>query len=170
MILDCFYHYGVLELGLGDLHAPGPADPGVRNVPVAGDLVGGIDDYDSLLQIIRQNPGRFAQQRGLAHARPSHQENALAGFHKVPNYVDGSINGAPYSASETDNLANSITHCGDSMKGPLASGSIVPGETADSRGNVLDVFAGNQRMSQINGSARIACFGLPSQVQNGFDQ
>src|SRR5262249_20602663 len=81
-----------------------------------------------------------------------------------------SINGAANPAGQTDDLANSISHCGDSVEGPLDSGSVVSRKAPNAARHVLDVVTGNQRISQIDGRAGIARLGLPAQVHNGFDQ
>jgi hypothetical protein len=144
VIFDGFDHDRMLHFGLGHLHSPGAANSGVGNVAVAGDFIRRIDDYDSLLQVIGEDSGRLTQQRGLANARPSHQEDTLARFHEIPNYVDGAVDGAAYPAGQTDDLANPIAHRRNSVKGSLDSGSVVAGESADPAGDVLKVFARNQ--------------------------
>jgi hypothetical protein len=144
VILDRFDHDSVLQFGLGHLHSPGAADSGVRDVAVAGDFIGRVDDYDSLLEVIGEHPGRLSQQRGFADARPPHQQDALAGLHEVPDYVDGAIDCATYPAGETDDFANPITHRGNPVKGAFDSCSVVASKSADTARDVLKIFAGNQ--------------------------
>jgi hypothetical protein len=58
------------SIGPGHLHAPGAADPRMRDVAIAGDLVGGVDDDDPPGEVIGQNPRHLPQLGGLAHPRP----------------------------------------------------------------------------------------------------
>lgn len=46
-----------------------------------GDLVAGVNHHHARAQLVRQQPGRVAQQRGLAGARrPQQQQRAASGI------------------------------------------------------------------------------------------
>jgi len=170
VVLDGFDHDGVLELWFGYLHAASAPDACVRNVAISGYFVGGIDDYDPLLEVIGEHSGRFAQQRGLANSGPSHRQNALARFHKVANYVDGSVNSAPHPAGKSDDFADAISYRRNPVERPFDSSTIVPRESTDPARDVLNVFAANEGIGEIDGCAGIPRFGLAAQVKHGFDQ
>jgi hypothetical protein len=170
VILDSFDHDGVLELRFGYLHSSGSSDAGVGNISIAGYFIGCIDDYNSFLEVVCQHAGRLAQQRGLADAGPSHQEDALARFHEVANYVDRSVDSATDAACKAHDFANPIPDRRNPVERPFDPGAIVPGESADTAGDVLNVFAGNQGIGQIDCGAGISRLGLAAKVENGFDQ
>ena len=69
VVLDRLDHHLVLERRRAHLHPAGLADGRVRDVAVAGDLVGGVDDDDALAQVVGQDAGGLAQHRRLADAR-----------------------------------------------------------------------------------------------------
>ncbi len=94
VVLDGLDHDRVLTVGRLDLHAPGAADAGVRDVAVAGDLVAGVDDDDALVEVVGQHAGSLAQHRRLADAGPSHDQDRLAGFDEVIDDLDGAEDGS----------------------------------------------------------------------------
>ena len=93
VILDGLDHHGVLALGGFDLHASRPADAVVRDVAIAGDLVGGIDDHDALA-LLGEHAGDLAEQRGLADTRATEQQDAGAGADEVFDQRDRAGHGA----------------------------------------------------------------------------
>ena len=48
VVLNGLDHHRVLAGRGGHLHAPGSADCGMRHVPIAGNLIGGVNDYHPL--------------------------------------------------------------------------------------------------------------------------
>ena len=46
------YHDAMLLRGVRHLHAPGTTNGRVRHIPIASNLIGGVDDDDSLAQIV----------------------------------------------------------------------------------------------------------------------
>ena len=86
MILDRFDHHRVLHRRRGHLHAPRAADRGMRDVAIAADLIGRVDDHDPLAQIVGQDARGFAQQGGFAHARAAHHQDAAARLDDVADY------------------------------------------------------------------------------------
>ena len=75
VVLDGLDHHRVLEGGRAHLHAAGAADGRVRDVAVAGDLVGGVDDDDALVEVVGQDARGLAQHRRLADAGTAHDED-----------------------------------------------------------------------------------------------
>jgi hypothetical protein len=169
VILDGFDHNGVLEFWFGYLHAPGATNAGVRHIAVAGYFIGGVHNYNSFLEVIGQDPGGFAQQSSLANSRTSHQQDALARFYEVANYVDGSVDGAPHPTGKPDDFADAISYRRDPVKRPFDSGAIVPGESTHAASHVLNIFTGNQGIGQIDSGAGISRLWLAAQVENSFD-
>jgi hypothetical protein len=52
VVLDRFDHNGVLQRRSWHLHAARVANARVRDIAIAGDLVGSIDNNDTLLEIV----------------------------------------------------------------------------------------------------------------------
>ena len=79
MVFHCLNHHAMLLRRRGNLHPPRPSDGRMGHVAVASDFVGGVNDDDPLLRFHRQHPRSLAEHGGLADARPSQQQNVLAG-------------------------------------------------------------------------------------------
>ena len=69
VVLHSLDHHRVLQRRSADLHAPGTSDPGMRDVTVARDLVGRVDDDHALTALVAEHARAFAQHRCLADAR-----------------------------------------------------------------------------------------------------
>ena len=158
--------------GVVDLHPAGAADRRVRDVAVAGDLVGRVHDDDALLELVGQDAGDFAQLGGLAPARTAQHQDALAGLDDVADDVDGAVDGAPDAAGQADDLALAVADGRDAVQRPLDAGAVVLAERADAGGDVLDVFVGDgdafaQPDDAAVGEARL---GVAAQVHDDLDQ
>src|SRR4051794_24468948 len=78
VVLDRLDHHRVLEERRPHLHAPGATDAWMRNVTVPSDLVRGVDDDDTLSQLVGEQAGAFAKHRRLADTWTAEQQDALA--------------------------------------------------------------------------------------------
>ena len=127
--------------GRAHLHAPRAADARVRDVAVAGDLVGGVHDDDPLVEVVRQHARRLAQHRRLADARPAHDEHRLARTRRGRSIdLDGAEDRAPDAAGEADDLAAPVADGRDAVQRALDAGAVVLAERADVVDDVLDVL------------------------------
>ncbi len=82
VVFDRFDHHRMLERRIRDLHAAREADARVRNVGIAGNFIGRIDDHDAFA-IFGENARALAQHRRLPDARPSEQADRLTASQHV---------------------------------------------------------------------------------------
>ena len=108
MVLDRFDHHTMLICRRWYLHAPGASDRRVRNVAVAGDLIGRVNDHHPLVQLVGKHAGGFPQERGLSNAGATEEQHALAGLDEVAHDGDGAEDSAADPAGESDDLAGAI--------------------------------------------------------------
>ena len=101
VVFHCLDHHFVLENRSGYLHSTRPPNAWVGDVPVTRDFVGGVHHNNPFL--LGQHPGCLAQQRGLAHARSTQQQDVLARLDDVLNDVDGAVHRSPHPAGESYN-------------------------------------------------------------------
>ena len=149
VVLDRLDHHRVLERRRAHLHPPRAADARMRDVAVAGDLVGGVDDHDALVQVVGQDARRLAQHGRLADARPAHDQHRLARLDEVLDDLDRAEDGAADAAGQADDLAVAVADGGDAVERPLDAGAVVVAERADVVDDVLDVLFGDLALEQL---------------------
>ncbi len=170
VVLDRFDHDGMLQGGGADLHPPRAADPGVRNVTVATDLVGGVDDDHPLLHLIGEHAGALAEHRRLPNSRAAEQEDALSADDHILDNVDRPGDGPTHAAGQADNLATAVADRGNAVERPLDAGPVVVTEGANARGYELEVFRGDGRVVEDDLVVRKASLGLASEVEHHLQQ
>ena len=170
VVLDRLDHHLVLERRRPDLHAPGPADGRMRDVAVAGDLVGGVDHDDPLALVVGQDARGLAQHRGLADAGPAHDQDRLPGLDEVVDDLDRAVDGAADAARQADDLAGPVANGADAVERPLDAGPVVVAERADVVHHVLDVRLGDLALEQGHLAVHEPRLGPPPQVHHDLDQ
>ena len=143
VVLDRLDHHLVLERRRADLHPAGLADGRVRDVAVAGDLVGRVDDHDPLAEVVGQDTRGLAEHRRLADARPAHDEDRLPGLDEVLDDLDRPEDGLADAAGEADDLAVAVADRRDAVERPLDARPVVVAEAADVVDDVSDVRLGH---------------------------
>src|SRR5207237_9926791 len=108
-------------------------------VAVAADLIRGVDDHDPLAQRVGQKARALAEHRGLADARPTQEQDALAADDDVPDYLAGAGNGPADTHRQADDTARAVANSGDPMQRALDAGAIVVAELTDVVGDVVEV-------------------------------
>ncbi len=170
VVLDSLDHDRVLQVGCTHLHAPGAADARVGDVAVAGDLVGGIDDDDALVQVIRQHARGLAQHRRLADAGAAHDEDGLARFHEVVHDLDGAEDSASDPAGQAHDLAVAIADGADAMQRTLDAGAVVLTEGTHVVDHVLDVLGADLALREdLLATAAETGLRLAAQVHDHLD-
>ena len=171
VVLDRLDHHRVLLVGRAHLHAPRAADARVRDVAVAGDLVGRVDDDDALVELVGQHARGLAQHRRLADARPAHDQDALARLDQVLDDLDRAEHGAADAAGQADDLAAAIADGADAVQRALDAGAVVVAERADVVDDVLDVLLGHLALEQhLLAAAAEARLGRAAEVHDDLDQ
>jgi len=168
VVLDRLDHHFVLECRFTDLHATGAADGRMGNIAVAGDLVRRVDNYDALL--LRQDASSLTQHGGFANGRTSDQQDALAAKDNVLNDVDGAVNGAPHTTSQSYDGFVSIANGGDAMQRSFDSAAIICVETADSRDDVIQRLSLNLPVAQFALPVHVTRGGYATKIQDDFKQ
>ncbi len=123
------------------------------HVPVSGDFVRCIDNYNPFPGLIRKNPGYFTQHGGLTHTGTTQQQDALTRLHQVFYHFYSAVYGPTDTASDSDYLPFSIANGGNAVKGFFYSGSIILAKIAYSSDQAFQLFAshGIIRQRQISG-------------------
>jgi hypothetical protein len=140
----------------------------MRNISVAADLVGGIDNDDTLG--VGKHACGFAQHGCLADTGTSEQQNALARLDNVPNNVHRAKDGTTDTARETDNAALAIADRRNAMEGARDARAIVSGKVAYARGDIVNVGFCDLMLGEVFLTMRKASFGFASEVQYDFDK
>ena len=153
-----------------DLHPPGPADGRVRDVAVAGDLVARVHHDDALALVVGQHAGGLAQHRGLADARPAHDQDRLPGLDEVVDDLDRAVDRAADAAGQADDLAGPVADGADAVERPLDAGAVVVAEDADVVDDVLDVRLGDLAVEQRHLAVGEAGLGPAAEVHHDLDQ
>ena len=170
VVLDRLDHHGVLHARRRDLHAARATDAGMRDVAVTRDLVGGVDDDHTLAEIVRQHPGDLAEERGLADARPTEQQDAFPRLHDVANDLHGPVHRASDPQGEAHDLAGAVPKGADPMERPFDARPVVAAELADARDDVGEIFGGHFAMRQLLLATAEARLGDPSEVHDDLEQ
>ena len=61
-------HYGMLKLRGDHLHPAGMPDGRMGDIAVTGDLIGGVDNHNALLQVVGKDTSHLSKHSGLADA------------------------------------------------------------------------------------------------------
>mmetsp|Transcript_2519 Transcript_2519/g.5651 ORF Transcript_2519/g.5651 Transcript_2519/m.5651 type:complete len:500 (+) Transcript_2519:372-1871(+) len=172
VILHRLDHHAVLLARVRHLHAARAADGGVRDVAVAADLVGRVDDHHALAQLVRQHPGHLADHRGLAHARPAQEQDGLRGPQQVRHHVDVARHGAPHAARQPHDLAPAVADARDAVQRALDAGAVVAAELAHGglRGVQVVLVDGRRAQALVAQLAREARLGAPAEVQDHLQE
>src|SRR5581483_10158061 len=103
-------------------------------------------------------------------ARLTHQQDAFARLDHVADDVDGAVDGAAHAAGEADDFAYAVAYGRDAVQRALDAGAVVAREATDAALDVLQVFAGDDRVVEVEGFAGVARFGLATEVEDDFDE
>jgi hypothetical protein len=148
MVLHGLDHHLVLEHGLAHLHAPRLAHRRMRHVAVAADFIGCVHDHHTLG--FGDDARRFAQQGGLAHARPAEDEHRFARFDNVLNDIDGAIDGAANAQGQTDDGRTPVADGRDPVQRPLDAGAIICIELTRAFVDIIDLGARHFSFAQTD--------------------
>ena len=170
VILHGLDHHGVLLGGGLDLHPPGAPDPGMGDVAVTPDLVGGVDDDHPLALVVAQHPGALAEHGGLPDAGGSQQKDAAALDHDVLDDVDGPGHRPADAAGEAHDGPGAVADGADAMQGALDPGAVVIAEIADALDHVLDVGVGDRHPVEDDLAVDEARLGLAAEVEHHLEQ
>ena len=163
-------HHGMLLAGSGHLHAAGVADGRMGYIPVAGDFIGGINDYHSLLGFVGQHPGYLTQHGGFAYAGAAQQQDVPTGKGQVLYDFDGAVDGPAHAAGDAHHLAFAIADRGYPVQRALNPGPIIAAKIADSLDHVIQIVPGNFLLIQGYVAGHQAGFGNPPQIQDHFQE
>ena len=170
VVFDGLDHHLVLQLRPGHLHPARPSDRGVRDVPIPGDLVAGVDHHDPLLQLIGENPGDFAQGGRLADAGASHQQEGLTAIHQVAHHGHGAEDRPPDPAGQSNDIAAAVANGADAVQGPLNPSAVVASKGAELGDDGGQVAAFHGGFPEGDGASRVAGLGDPAQIQYDLEQ
>ena len=170
VVFDGLDHDGVLLVGGRNLHPARAADAGVGDVAVAGYLVGGVHDDDTLAGVVCEDAGDVAEHGRLADAGLAEQEDALARADDVLDDADGAVDGAAYANGESDDLAGAVPDGRDAMEGAFDAGPVVGPERADVLGDVFEVGMVDLPVAEDNGVIGEAGLRRASEVEDDFEK
>ena len=156
--------------GRADLHPAGLADRRVRDVAVAGDLVGRVDDDDPLAEVVGEDAGRLAEHRRLADAGPAHDQDRLPGLDEVVDDLDRAVDGPPDPAGQPDDLAVPVADRADPVERPLDPGPVVVAERPDVVDDVGDVGLADLAIEQRHLAVREARLRPAAEVEDDLDE
>jgi hypothetical protein len=122
------------------------------------------------VQFRGKDSSAFSQQRRLADARPTQQQQTLSRFNHVAKHIDGSVDGPADTTRQPDNLVSSIAKCGNAMEGSLYSRAIVFSKGSNSVRHVIEIFARDCRIGKINGPVRETRFRPAAKVQDDLNK
>ena len=140
MVLDRLDHHRVLQRRCGDLHPARAADPGMRDIAVAGDLVRGVDDHHSLAHLVGEDSRDLAQKRRLTDTRTAEEQDASAGLDDVADDLHRSVHRAADAKRQAHDFARAVPQCRDAMQSALDPGAIVATELSDMADHVREVL------------------------------
>src|SRR5947209_8536178 len=138
VVLDGLDHYGMLPCRARYLHPARAPDGRVRDIPIAANLVGGIDDDDALAEIVRQYACNLAQHGRLPHAGPAQEQDALPGLHDVLDDCDGAVDGTAEPKRQADDQTSAIPDGRYTVEGTLDACTVVLAERANAGNDVLN--------------------------------
>jgi hypothetical protein len=170
MVLDGLDHDRVLHRRGGYLHASRAAHRWVRDVAVAADLVGGVNDHHPLAEVVGQHACRFAQQRRLTNSRTAHHQDAATGFDDVADDGHGAEDGPPDAAGDADDAPLAIANRGDAVQRAFDARAIVVAEGANALDDIVDVFLANGVRREQHFAPGHPRLGFATQVHDHFEE
>jgi hypothetical protein len=169
VVLNRFDHHPVLQFRRGDLHPARGADARVRNIAVARDLVRGVDDDDTLVQIIGEEARNLTQHGGLTDTGPAQQKDALVFANEVFDDADRAEYRPADARGETNDPALTIADAGDAVECALDAGAVVGGEVTDA-GDVFEVLLQYFAVAEQHLFPRVSGFGATSEIEDDFEK
>jgi hypothetical protein len=169
VVFDRFDHHTVLVGRRWHLHAPSSSDGRVRNIAVAGDLIGCVDNHNALVQLIGKHSGRFPQESGLAHTGTTEEQHTLAGLNQITHDGDRAEHSATNSAGEADNLPRTIADSGDAVKRSLDASPIVPAKYSNAFGDEGEIFTIHFSIGQSHFAALKPGLRYPPEIHDDLD-
>src|SRR5207249_4129832 len=143
---------------------------GMRDVAIAGDLVGRVHDDDALFQLVRQDARRLAQHGGLANTGPTEKENAASTLDDVLDDCHGSEDGAAHPKREADNATRSVPNRRDSVQGSFDARPIVIPKRADALDDMVEILLRYRPIAEDDLSSRESRFWLPTEIKDDFQE
>src|ERR1019366_6898899 len=168
VVLHRLDHHRVLQLRPGHLHPPRPADPGMGDVAIPGDLVAGVDHHYPLATLVSQDAGHLAQHGRLADARFAQQQKALTADHDVADDLHPAGHRPAHPAGQADDLPSPIADGADPVQGAGDPGTVVPAEVTHPVGHVGDVLQADRGVAEDHLTALEARLRLPAQVEDNL--
>ena len=142
----------------------------MRDIAVAGDLVGGVHDDDPLAQVVREHARGLAQHRGLADAGATHDQDRLPGLDEVRDDLDGAVHGPADAAGQPDDLAAAVADRADAMERPLDPRAVVVPEQPDVLDDERDVGVDDLALEQHHLGVRESALRAPTEVHHDLDE
>lgn len=133
-------HDSVLHGRGCDLHPAGVTDGGVGDVAITGNLVGGIDNNNTLLKIVGENTCYLTKHGRLTHSWTPQKQNALPCPDQVFNNPDCAEDSPSHTAGEPDNLPFAVADSRNAVKGAGDTRPVIPAEAPHVGGDVLNVL------------------------------
>jgi len=78
-------HHGMLFRGACHLHAARSTNTRMWDIPITGNFIGSIYDYNAFIGFIRENAGYFTQQSGFTHTWTTKYQEGLTLFDNITN-------------------------------------------------------------------------------------
>ena len=142
----------------------------MRDIAIAGDLVGGVDHDDTLAEIVGEHPGDLAEQGRLPDAGAAEQQDALPGLHHVADDLHGPVHRTTDAKRETDDLPGAVTDRADAVERALDARAVVPTELTDPGDDVGDVFRGHLALGERLLATGEACLGPAAEIHDDLEQ
>ena len=161
-------HHLVLLRWLGHLHAPGAANGRMRDIAVAADLVGCVDDDRALG--VAQHTGCFAQQSGLADTWPAQEQDALARLDRVEQDIDHAVDRSSDAQGQADDAALPVANTRNAVQCSLDACPVVAGELADAPDHIVEIGLADLSVAQRKFAVGITCLRQPAQIHNHLEQ
>src|SRR5450759_142092 len=170
VVLDRLDHHLVLKRVDPDLHPPCPTDGRVRNIAVAGDLVGSVHHHDAFAVVVGQDAGGLAQHRRLADAGAAHDQDRLPGLHEVVDDLYRAVDRSTDAKGQADDLPRPIADGADAMERPLDAGPVVLTEDTDVIDDIGEVGLGDLALEECLLAVGEARLRSPAEVHHNLDQ
>jgi hypothetical protein len=160
----------MLELGTCDLHAPGASDRRMRNIPVSGDLVAGVDHDDATLQVIGEDPGDFSQGRGLADPWATHEEQGLTTVQQIADHGDRSVHRPSDATGESDHVSGAVADGTDAVESSLDAGPVVTTEGPQPLQHGGQIGPGDRCPPELHDAPWITGLGDAAEIEDNLEQ
>ncbi len=170
VVLDRLDHHLVLEGRRPDLHSPRLADRRVRDVAVAGNLVGRIHDHDAFAHVVGEDACGLAQHRGLADPRAAQDQDRLSALDEVVDDLDRAVDRPADPAGEPDDLAGPIADRADPVERALDAGPVVVAKAADMLDHKVKIRLDDLAVQEPHLRVRKARLRPTAEVHHHLDQ